>query len=257
VPAGGLADARFPRWWKVTTPGRHAPGVQVAALRSATDEYPFLVERAYRAGRVLLCAVPLDNSWSTNLPDLPAFVPLAHELVYYLAGARSAEFNLEPGQPLRYRLDSDRPLQGFELEPPVGEPRPLSTDPADRSAYHARVFPQARGALLVYGGERKDPGVDGGTREVGVYRLKTPEGGPVYYVVRSDPRESDLTPCTEQDRERVAAILPVKYENDRNRLAGAWVSETHRQEFWWWLLWGVMGLLCFEVWVTRRLVKNR
>jgi hypothetical protein len=248
TPAGGLTDAHFPRWWKVTTPGRHVPGVQVAALRSATAEYPFLVERAYRAGRVLLCSVPLDNSWATNLPDLPAFVPLAHELVYYLAGARSAEFNLQPGQPLRYRLDSDsRPLQEFTLEPPTGEARPLGTSTSDPPAYPAQVLRQPRGALLVHEG----------TRETGVYRLKTPENNTVYYVVQPDARESDLAPCTDEDRERVAKVLPVQYENDRGRMVDAWVSEGHRQEFWWWLLQGVIGLLCFEVWMTRRLVKNR
>src|SRR5262249_13008554 len=86
---GGLADARFPRWWRLTTPGKHAPGVPVGLLRGGTETTPFLVERAVSPGRVMLAAVPLDNSWGTNLPDLAAFVPLVHELAYYLAGARS------------------------------------------------------------------------------------------------------------------------------------------------------------------------
>jgi hypothetical protein len=49
----------------------------------------------------------------------------------------------------------------------------------------------------------------------------------------------------------------MKYENDRTELAAQWVSENHRHEVWWWLFLGVIGLLCAEVWMTRRLVKNR
>src|SRR5262249_8673830 len=101
---GGLADARFPRWYAVTTPGRGAAGGR-GAMR--TNNAPFGVGRASHAGRVLLCTLPLDISWRTNLPALPAFAPLAHELVYYLAGARSAEYNLQPGQPVRYRPAGD------------------------------------------------------------------------------------------------------------------------------------------------------
>jgi hypothetical protein len=245
--AGGLADARFPRWWKLTTPGRGAPGVPVAGLRSATTEFPFLVERAYRGGRVLLCAVPLDNTWGTNLVDLPAFVPLAHELVYYLAGARSAEHNLAPGQPLRYRLESETPLERFTLQPPEGEARPLSADPTDRKAYPARVTRTAGGAVLVHEG----------IRETGVYRLRTPEGRTIHYVARPDPRESDLTSCTDEDRERVAHLLPLRYENDRAQMASALAETRQRQEYWWWFLVGLIGLLCAELFLTRRMVKGR
>ena len=100
---GGLADARFPRYWKLAVP---AGGTAVAVARLTGDD-PFLVEKPFGAGRVLETCVPLDNSWRTNLVELPAFAPLAHELVYYLAGARSAALNLSPGQPLHYRLPKD------------------------------------------------------------------------------------------------------------------------------------------------------
>jgi hypothetical protein len=258
-PAGGqgpgrfpeLGQARFPRWWRLTTPGRNSGGVTVALLRSATAEYPLLVEAvdSDRAGRVLLTSVPLDTSWGTNLPQLPAFVPLVHEMVYYLAGARSAEYNLEPGQPLRYRLDAAASLEGYTLQTPGGETRPLSTNPAEPNTFLAQVDRQPQGALL-----RHD-----GLRETGVYRLKTPEKDTVYYAVR--PRraeESDLTPATEEDRKEVDRRLPgMKYQNDRGELAASWVSEGHRQELWSWLLLGLVVLLCGEVWMTRRMVKRR
>jgi hypothetical protein len=262
VRVGGLGQARFPRWWKLTTPGKHAPGVPVGLLRSGAASYPFFVERAYQAGRVLLSAVPLDNSWATNLPDLPDFVPLAHELIYYLAGARGAEFNLRPGQPLRYRVESlkegapeEEVVSQFALRPPVGEERPLSTNPTRPGTYLAQLTRQERGAVLAHDG----------ARETGVYRLTTPAdpesqapaGRTVYYVVQPDARESDLTPCSEEDRRRVADLVPLTYESDRGAIVQAREGSSQRQELWLYLLLGLIGLLCAEVWMTRRLVRSR
>jgi hypothetical protein len=251
----GLESAHFGRWWKLSTPGKSG-GVTVAALRSAAGEYPFLVERTWQAGRVLLCAVPLDTSWGSTLPEKLGFVPLAHELVYYLAGARSSEFNLQAGQPLRYRLNTDSEPDKFRLRPPVGEEWPLATALGQPNAYHVEIVTQPRGAQLVYGE----------TREAGVYRLQTPDGRTVYYVVQPDPRESDLTPCTDADRQKVATFFkPAKdeepklfrYENDRGGIVAALTTAGQRQEVWWWFLIGLIALLCGEVWMTRRMVRNR
>jgi hypothetical protein len=249
MPGGGLADAQFPRWWKLAVPDRNAAGVEVASLRSATADYPFLVERSYRAGRVLLCSVPLDNSWGTNLTGLPAIVPLAHELVYYLAGARSSEFNLQPGQPLRHRVETDAPAEGFTLEPPFGEAKPLRPGDPSPDTYPAQLLRQTRGQSLVYQA----------TRETGVYKLQTPENTTIYYVVQPDAHESNLTPTTEADRERVSKIIPLNYQASVPDAATTMETSlsAQRQEFWILLLVGVIMFLCAEVWMTRRLVKNR
>jgi hypothetical protein len=245
---GGLGEAHFPRWWKLRTAGQHAAGVSVGSLRTATARYSFLVERAVGAGRVLLCAVPLDNSWGTNLPDLPAFVPLAHELVYYLAGARSAEHNLRPGQPLRYRADTREidPAR-FTLQPPGGAAHPLSTRPGVPDTYPAQVLPLERAAVLVYDD----------ARETGVYRLVTPEGATVYYTVQPDARESDLTPCSEEERDRVSKLVPVQYENDRGIIVKPPPGQRRREDYWQYFLVGLIALLAFEVWMTRRMVRNQ
>ena len=245
-PLGGLNVAQFPRWWKIDVSGKNATGERVATMKSPTAEYTFLAERRYKAGRVLLCSVPLDSSWGTNLTDLPAFVPLAHELVYYLAGARSAEFNLQPGQPIRYRLTSNAPPDGFRLQPPLGEEKPLDTGTPSAGAIPAHVTAPPRPALVC-----------DETRETGVYRLKAPEGSVAYYVVQSDPRESDLTACTAEERDRVAKVAPVQYQNDHNAILAARNPGEQRQDWWWVLLLGLVGLLCGEVWMTRRMLKAR
>jgi hypothetical protein len=226
--ASDIADARFPRWWKVTTLGKDSAAVPVAFL---TTNDPLFVERPYLGGRVLLCTVPLDNSWRSNLPELPAFVPLVHEAVYYLAGARSAEFNVRPGQPLRYRPARDEPVGSVTMKPPAGEPRTLAVT----------AWP------LVY----ED------TRETGVYRLVEANGRGAYYVVQPDARESDLAPCTDADRDKVAHLLPMTYENDVEKLTAVLAAPDEKQELWWWFLIGVIVLLFAEVWMTRRLARGR
>jgi hypothetical protein len=244
VPIGGLGEVRFPRWWKVTTPGRTTGSVPIALLNS-TD--PFLVEKAYRNGRVILAAVPLDKSWRTNLTDLPAFVPLAHELVYYLGGVRAAEHNLQPGQPLRYRPDSEEGLDALTLQPPEDAAKPLRfANITDGSSYPAQLLRQPTGPVVVYEG----------TRETGVYRLTANEQV-VPYVVQPDPRESDLTPASDDDRAKVTKLVPMTYEDDRSAILKTMSVATQRHEVWWLLLAGVVVLLCAEVLMTRWLVKNR
>lgn len=253
-----LGRVRFAHWWKLATPGSNSTVVPIASLRTATDESPFVVEwiDPNRAGRLLQCAVPLDDSWGGELVRSESFVPLVHELVYYLAGARSAELNLEPGQPLRYRLDSAGDVEQCKLQTPLGETKPLriatsrsARKPDKEEAFLAAVDRLPTGPML-----RID-----GMRETGVYCLHTAENKIAYFVVHPKMAgESDLTPCNEEDRTKVAKLVPgMKYQNDREQMDREWISEQHRQELWSWLLLGLIALLCGEIWLTRRIVKNR
>jgi hypothetical protein len=255
-----LSRVRFAHWWKLTVGQgpRRSSGVQVAALRTATAESPFLVEwiNPQRAGRLLQCAVPLDDSWGGELVRSESFVPLVHELVYYLAGARSTAYNLEPGQPLRYRLASAGDVEQYKLQTPLGETKPLRTASSSgaserrrEDAFLAAVDRLPAGPVL-----RIDD-----ARGTGVYRLHTADGDTIYYVVHPKiAGESDLTPCSDEDRDKVAKLIPgMTYHNDGEQLTREWVSENHRQEIWSWLLLGLIALLCGEVWLTRRIVKNR
>jgi hypothetical protein len=248
VPVGGLGEVRFPRWWKVTTPGRNTGSVPFALLNSAD---PLFVEKAYRNGRVILAAVPLDKSWRTNLTELPAFVPLAHELVYYLGGVRAAEHNLQPGQPIRYRPESEEGLDALKLQAPEGEPKPLRfANSTDDTAYPAQFLRQSNGPLVVFEG----------TRETGVYRL-TAGQQVIPYVVQPDAHESDLTAVSDEDRARLQQTvkpgLTLTYEDDRSKILSTMSTATQRHEVWWLLLAGVVVLLCAEILMTRWLVKNR
>ena len=222
---GTLAgSAYFPRHWKLD-PKAEAGGVPIAML---TDRMPLFVEKLFGKGRVIQSAVPLDNGWRTNLTDLGDYVRLAHELVYYLAASRGGDVNLEARQPIVFR-PTDGELPGpVTVQPPEG--------PARRIA--VKEWP------LVYDE----------TRETGVYKLTTDTGKVQYYVVQPDGGESDLTPCTDDDRAAVARLLrTMKYVFTQRDVLSAEADPETKIEFWWLLLLLVIGVLAFEVWVTRRI----
>jgi hypothetical protein len=221
---GGLGDARFSRYWKLTVPA----GSSAVVIGRLTGDDPFVVEKPFGTGRVLQTCVPLDNTWRTNLVELPAFAPLAHEFVYYLAGARSTALNLTPGQPLRYRLANGMPVAGWVLQPPVGPERPVDV--------------------------RENQIVVEDTQEPGVYTLKHSASGAVrYYVVQSDPGESNLSPWTDADRERVKRALPAaEFNDDRSAIVAGITRAPQPAELWWVFMLGVIALLSAEVSMTRR-----
>jgi hypothetical protein len=222
-----LAELQFPRWWKLSM----GKSQTVQPVISLTDTDPFLVAKPFSKGRVVLSAVPLDDTWGTNLTDTElsgAFLPLAREIVYYLAGARSAEFNLEkPGQPILYRPPGGTPAGKVLVYPPQGDPKPLTGE----------------GSPLVFDG----------TGESGVYRVE--DGGrSTYYVVHPESRQS-LALTTDGDREALGKQVPINWESDRAKLALP--SSDQPVELWGPFLWCVILLLCGEVWMTRRIALSR
>lgn len=219
-----LSQARLPRWWKVAP----APGATVAAMLDTED--PLLVERQFGEGRVLLWVAPLDRSWGSNLPGILEFPVLMHELIAYLADGTRLEQNVRPGRPLSYRPHPAEtvPLPArLVLQPPHGETHGFSV--------------------------QRWPWIYDAARWAGVYRLSIDGGPPLHYVVQADPREFDLTPCSEEDRQRVARTIPVEYGERLSESA----EEPAPQELWWLFLVGVALLLCAEVWMTRRMLSGQ
>jgi hypothetical protein len=223
---GGLGNARFPRWWKLARPEAASAGTAVVAAELTTHT-PFLVEKKIGKGKVIQCAVPLENSWNTNLLEVLEFPILAHELIAYLAGSRGIDSNLVPGQPLVYQPLDDESRETATLQPPLGEP-------------------------IVLQGE-EGGFVHRSTNLPGVYRLTTSRNRLVYYVVQPDPRGAeDLAPRTPEENDKVGQLLHLSYTQD----AGPVLAGPAR-DMWWLLMIGVIGLLCGEVWMTRRIIKGR
>jgi hypothetical protein len=238
----------FQRWWKVQ------PAAQANTLARLTGNDPLLVEGPPGAGRVLLCTVPLGEGWETNFFGMPEFPVLIHEIVNYLAGVRggdygvrSPEYNLHPGQPLRFRLEGES-WNALTLERPQEEPLPLVFDgPRRPGAHRAQLMQTPTSNVVSFSG----------TEAVGVYRLRTEDKKLYCYTGQSDLEESDLAPCTPEDWQKVQELIPMTYLTDQDARNSPLATELHTEELWWWLMLGVIGLLCAEVWMTRRVVRGR
>jgi len=133
------------------------------------EQQPFLLARRVGRGRILLCAVPADRSWST-FPLSPFYLPLLHRMALFSTGAGAARLYLEPA-PV---LDVTDLL--FGLPDPLDVTAPggsiLSIRFVTEEGREARILEQAS--------------------EIGIYRMTSSEEP---LLALNMPREeSDLTP---------------------------------------------------------------
>jgi hypothetical protein len=222
-----LPGAVFPRYWRL----RPEPGPPVSVPCSLTTGDPLFVERPAGSGRVIVSAVPLDNTWGTNLVGLAGFVPLAHELCFHLAGTADPPANLSAGEPLVVRVWEGEPPGTVVVHPPDAPPAAVPV----------------RGGTAVFTA----------TRDPGVYRATTPAGRVRYFAVRPDPREADLTAADEADRQRVAqAAGSVESVGTVDELQSRRGRGPVTRDLTGLLLVLVLTLLAAEVWYTRRLAAG-
>ncbi len=226
APDDAMNQVRFSKWWR-TQIGPKDRATPIAWLANGD---PFLIEMQYKKGRVILCTTPLDRRWGSTLPSVPEFPVLVNELVYYLAGARQAASTLRHGAPIRF-----------------GEPDTSAT----RLSLH---IPDTLEQTLDV---KSWPWTFANTGAVGLYRVQELQGRQRFYVVPPDLRESNLTRCSEGDWRKVCDRLPIAWHDEGKPGPSVSPSDSQREELWWLLLLGVTGLLCVEVWMTRRMAMAR
>ncbi|VTS05647.1 vWA domain-containing protein [Tuwongella immobilis] len=219
---GSLLSAYFPRHWKLKL-GEQSSAVPIAGF---LDGDPLFVERSFGKGRVILSSIGLDNGWRTNLTDLMDYPRMMHELGFYLASGRSPATNLEPGRPIVFTPIQPEPPGPVSVKPPEGITRRL-----DVSEW---------------------PAIDEQTRDPGVYQLTTERGQIGYFVVQSDASESELTPLTDSDKERLAKPLPdLRFADSTETIFSTENLPPEEHDLWWILMLGVVVMMLSEIWFTR------
>ncbi len=219
---GTLVEARFARWRQLTIPA----GSTAATIARLNNDAALLVEGRFGRGRVIVSAVRLDDFGPSNIVELPAYAPLIHELVGYLAGAWTTQSNLSPGQAFIWTLPPRVPTDGWRLQPPIGPERPVA----------------------VVGGQITVTE----TWDAGVYKLANGQAPARWFVVLPDSGETDLTPLDDADRARLAEWLPgLRWVGTADEaLAGAGpLTATPLTGV---TFAAVIALLCAELWFTRR-----
>jgi hypothetical protein len=233
--SGDFSTARFYRYRALTL----QPGMTIIARFD--DGSPALVERLVGRGKLLMWASTVDSYW-TNLPLQPVFLPFVHQL-----GKHAGRYaDPRPWFTAGDVLDLSR---HGELTAPF-----LSGRAADSTTELVLEAPSgARERVTATGANHMIT-----LREQGFYELRgrdTPVGSGRPIAVNVDPTESDLSHLDPQD-----VVVAVTTVNTQNPLGSETIAATpqdqeQRQKVWWYLLLGALLLMGAETMLSNRLSK--
>lgn len=230
-----LTAARFAHRWRVQ------PSESAEVLVQFRSGDPLLLSQQHGGGEVLLSTVPLDTDGST-LPTKSVFVPLLHEMLFTLAGVGNTRKNLKVGEPIVHPLANIFPDDEFQLLGPSGLSDKLQVTGSGRHP-------------LVRWDDTHLPGVYTIT-QTHTSRAMSGKQETTRFVVNFDRRESDMTPLTDAEIAQLATTKDITFVSSFDELEKRLFTDVSRTELWQVLLAAVLGLLCLEIWLTRRLVRG-
>ena len=233
--SGDFSTARFYRYRALT------PQTGTTVLARFDDGSPALVERLVSRGKVLTWASTLDSYW-TNLPLQPVFLPFVHQL-----GKHAGRYaDPRPWYTAGDVLDLSR---HGELTAPflAGRGADSTTELVLDAPSGARERVTATGANHMIT-----------LREQGFYELRgrdTPVGAGRPIAVNVDPAESDLSHLDPQDV--VVAVTSVNGQHQPGSEINTATpqDQEQRQKVWWYLLLGALLLMGVETMLSNRLSK--
>lgn len=214
-----------------------ASAVPVTVAQLTTGD-PLLLQSECGRGRVLLMTSNLDAAWNV-LPSKPDYVPFLHEALFQMAASKVSR-NVGFGQPLLTVVPGEMPeeqLQQLKFFTPFDDSEPALLVP-ESDDWSVRLTT---------------------TRVPGVYRLaqEAPPAGQLVdaFVVNYDHAEDDPAELTKDDRSRLIVNDRLTFLDSLEVLQQSMYSNESTSELWALLMWLFLGLLMFETWMTRRLVK--
>ncbi|MEM9802331.1 MAG: BatA domain-containing protein [Planctomycetota bacterium] len=190
-----------------------AATARVLASFDDTARSPFIVERPFGDGSVVLWTSSIDKDWN-RVPDSPGtFVPLVLEIVRNIGARVEQQRNLSVGAGVEVVVDTFP--RNTTLVEPTGAQRPIEGDPIER-ADRRWSLPTLDGAWL---------------DAVGVYEVRSDgaRGEPI--AVRLDPTESDLARATPLEVEAIHPALVVMTAEAASRSSDADVAP-RQGELW-------------------------
>jgi hypothetical protein len=223
---------------------------------------PLLVERRVGKGYVAMTAVSLDRRES-NLPSLKCFVPLVHEIAYYLAAPTLLETNVRPGSEFVVQLPwksaeiAKREADRARQMPLDGQPVEVLTASGQRAG--ASVASTGAGLRITFSG----------TYEPGLYHVVlppkaaenyavpalTPKGLP--FVVLGDAEESRLAAITDAQIEAAGKHVQLFRAGNANDLISAVTGHVPGEEMWKYLAVALLVVLLAEIGLTRWIAMQR
>ncbi len=229
---GNLADGELRQWFRLREPPPNDSLLNAFARLDSGD--PFLVEKKFGEGRVILCAVPCDTDWG-NLPLRPFYLPLMQRLVTHLASTVFPPRNLEPGQPAVAFLPADSARKKATITDPLGEKHELTV--------------AAKGGRGVVEFAK--------TQRPGLYVLAAPDGAVIHFVVNINREESDLSQLPEPERRAAAKAMSAELVSSVEEYKALDRRRRFGSELWQPLLWAVLGALFAELLLQQFITRRR
>lgn len=201
--AGGLPDAPVTKILDLEDRSSDA-----RVLASFAGNKPFLIERPFGRGRVLMFTTTLGTDWNA-LPTSSIYLPMMQSAIRYLAGINLPQRNLKPGEPIELSFDHEPAETAATVTLPNGQQR------------RARVNQSGQRWTMRFGE----------TNLPGRYLLAFPNGKPSNYVVQAPRDESDPTPVSTERWAWLQNALNFKWLNpEKDALANAVTSERTGKE---------------------------
>ena len=239
-------------YWQLAVP----PGektVHVAAQLDSGD--PMLVERTFGRGFIIMTAFTLDRR-DSNLPAIKSFVPLMHELAYYLAAPLLAQPNVQPGGELT--LDLQPKLASRE------KPAPLDANELDVKTPAERHEPAACSLsgqdLRIRFTRTAEPGLYRCSLTRGLadrFQAMPTEPACVPFTVLGDAAESSLITLGDDDWSALKKRLAVKLVGSTEELKGAIVGYVPGEELWRYMALAALVVILSEIALTRWISAHR
>jgi hypothetical protein len=222
---GSLSDVAVKMWFKMKEPQNPAPAPGDPTVLARFDSGdPFLVEKKFGDGRVIVCSTAVDADWS-NLPMRPSYLPLLQRLSIYLASNVYPPRNLEVGKPLLAFLAPADVDKEAVLNTPAGE------------AVKIKVVKRGERGVIEYTK----------TQRPGLYTLQPPSGPVVHYVVNADRRESDLSKLTDKEIADLARQHGVPLVHNGTEFKQLEQTRRYGTEIWKALLWTLLAFIFMEL----------
>ena len=203
---------------------------QHRVLLTLNSGAPIVIEKLLGRGRVIVQAIPLRMQWS-DLARSQAFVVMVRDWMDYLSEPRATEFNLQPGDPLVFRVGSEKGSLTGMLTTPQNESIELAADGLGDA-----VFRTTRTSLP------------------GAYQLETGlAGDAIPFQVARDPRESNLSPLSQGEQKRLEDLAGIESATGDTAAAGSRPTDP----LWPWLLMGLITLITLELLLSGMLARDR
>ena len=231
---GSLADSAIRLWFKLQEPAVGSGAAPSSVLARLENGDPFLAERAFGEGKVILCSTALDGDWS-NLPMRPSYLPLLQRLTVYLASTIYPPRNLDVG----------RPLVAFLPSTEAGK-KALLTLP-DGTSVEVPVEKKGDRGVVEYGR----------TQRPGLYALTASGGRIVHFVVNASRKESDLQKLSEKEVSELAAMHGVNVVRSAAEYDNVENTRRYGTEIWKLLLWSLLGLAFLELLLQQKFARAR